>query len=89
MINFADFWQRNSIASWDVTGGLVTNPYYEGTSATWAMDLRSGLRPFNPTTQPRKHIAKCTHCGVPSMIPEGTDKIMPLICPQCGSPLDA
>ncbi len=36
---------------------------------------------------PRKHIMKCAHCGASSMIPDSTDKIVALMCPQCGGVL--
>ena len=61
------------------------------TAACWGSDLiASSASPAwraNPTAKPTKHIMRCNHCGTSSMIPDSTDKILALVCPQCGGAL--
>lgn len=45
------------------------------------------MQPMMPQL-PRQHVMRCPRCNVSSMIPDSTDKIMALVCPQCGGALD-
>lgn len=60
--------------------------------SSYSFDLNSigpftGMRAPMPQS-PRRHVMTCRHCHVSSMIPDSTDKIMALVCPQCGGALD-
>jgi len=71
----------------------MTYPYYDpnwALSTAMSLYLDSGYVPVGqPVEQRNRHIATCKMCGVSSMIPKDADKIMALVCPQCGGPLDA
>lgn len=61
---------------------------YQGTSSTWSTAVTTGPMASMMPQSPRKHIMRCRHCGTSSMIPDSTDKIVALVCPQCGGVLD-
>lgn len=70
-------------------GGNTMRPDFNATAgySLFAMGTSSPAIGMMPQA-PRKHIMKCRSCGRSSMIPDSTDKIMALVCPQCGGALD-
>ena len=79
------------------TGEYDAGVYADGISCRGDLDgplcgtggQRSGFPPVwggNIVFQ-NKRLMHCKHCGTNSMIPDSTDKILALVCPQCGGAL--
>lgn len=66
---------------------LSTAAWYADTSITIVRSEPPGMHFDNHVPTPSH--ARCTKCDTRVMLPKSVDKIVALICPQCGGPLDA